>query len=135
MADVDLAKLEFFEGFSDKELAKVRAMAEDVTAEPGAVLMEQGDVGQEAFVICAGKAAVYVNGQRIAEIGPGSAVGEMALLDKHPRSATVKALTELKLLSFDNKRFNELLQSMPKAATQLIAQLNSKLREQNQASS
>lgn len=132
MADVDLSTLEFFEGFSPDELSRVRAMAEEVTAAPGAVLMEQGDVGTEAYVVCAGRASVLVNGRLVAEIGPGSAVGEMALLDKHPRSATVKAITELELLSFDSAKFAELLESMPKAATRIIAQLNAKLREQNQ---
>ena len=132
MADVDLSKLEFFEGFSSKELAKVRAMADNVSAQAGAVLMEQGDVGQEAFVICSGQAGVYVNGHRVAAIGPGSAVGEMALLDRRPRSATVKALTDLELLSFDSKKFQKLLETMPKAAARVISQLNEKLREQNQ---
>lgn len=132
MADVDLSKLEFFEEFSDDELKRIRAMAEEVGANAGAVLMEQGDVGQEAFVITSGQAGVYVNGNRVATIGAGSAVGEMALLDRRPRSATVKALTDLEMLSFDSKRFQELLESMPKAATRIISQLNAKLREQNQ---
>ncbi len=132
MAEVDLSKLEFFEEFSADEIKRIHAMADDVTADAGAVLMEQGDVGQEAFVICSGQAGVYVNGHRVATIGPGSAVGEMALLDKRPRSATVKALTDLEMLSFDSKRFQELLESMPKAATKVISQLNAKLREQNQ---
>ena len=132
MADVDLSKLEFFEGFSQDELAKVRAMAENVSAEAGAVLMEQGDVGQEAFVVLSGQAGVFVNGHRVAAVGPGSAVGEMALLDRHPRSATVKALTDLELLSFDYDRFQQLLQTMPKAAARVMAQLNEKLRVQNQ---
>jgi CRP-like cAMP-binding protein len=89
-------------------------------------------VGQEAFVICSGQAGVFVNGHRVAAIGPGSAVGEMALLDRHPRSATVKALTDLELLSFDSDRFQQLLESMPKAAARVMKQLNEKLRVQNQ---
>ena len=132
MAEVDLSKLEFFEGFTDDELKKVLAMAENVSADAGAILMEQGDVGQEAFVICSGQAGVFVNGHRVAAIGPGSAVGEMALLDRHPRSATVKALTDLELLSFHADKFQKLLESMPKAATRVMAQLNEKLRSQNQ---
>lgn len=132
MADVDLSKLEFFEDFTPEELEKVRALAEDVTAAAGAVLIEQGDVGQEAFVLCSGQAGVFVNGNRVATIGPGSAVGEMALLDKRPRSATVRATTDLELLCFQAKDFQDLLESMPKAAGRIIAQLNDKLREQNQ---
>ena len=132
MADVDLSKLEFFEDFTPEELTKVRALADDVTAEAGAVIIEQGDVGTEAFVLCAGQAGIYVNGHRVATIGAGSAVGEMALLDKRPRSATVRAVTDLELLSFQAKDFQDLLETMPKAAGRVIAQLNEKLREQNQ---
>ncbi|MDZ7674995.1 MAG: cyclic nucleotide-binding domain-containing protein [Acidimicrobiales bacterium] len=135
MADVDLSKLEFFEEFSDKELKQVRALAEEVSVEAGAILIEQGDVGRQAYVICEGQAGVYVGGNRVATVGPGSAVGEMALLDKRPRSATVKALTDLELLSFRTGPFQELLETMPKAATRMMAQLNQKLRDQNQQQS
>ncbi len=130
MADVDLSELEFFEGFTPDDLAKVRGMAEEVTAEAGAVLMQQGDVGLEAFVICAGQASVDVGGVRVASIGAGSAVGEMALLELRPRSATVRAVTDLELLSFDSKRFHTLLESMPEAAER-IAQRAAALREVN----
>ena len=131
MAEVDLSKLEFFAGWSSDELDKVRGMAEEVTAEAGATLMEQGDVGQEAFVICAGQAAVYVAGQRVASIGEGSAVGEMALLELRPRSATVRAITDLELLAFDNKRFHKLLEGMPEAAER-IARHTADLRAENE---
>lgn len=130
MAEVDLSTLEFFDGFTAEEIDKVRAMAEEVTAEEGAILMEQGAVGLEAFVICTGQAGVYVAGQRVASIGPGSAVGEMALLELRPRSATVKALTDLELLSFDSKRFHKLLESMPEAAAR-IEQRTAELRAEN----
>ncbi len=131
MPDVDLSKLEFFRGFSADELSKVRNMAEEVEAEPGAVLMEQGDVGQEMFVIVSGQASVIVNGHRVASVGPGAALGEMALLELRPRSATVKATTDLELLSFDNKRFHKLLETMPGAAER-IAQHTAELRAQNE---
>lgn len=131
MPEVDLSKLEFFEGFSSKDLERVRAMAEEVEAEAGAVLMEQGDVGQEMFVICSGQASVIVGGNRVATVGPGTTLGEMALLELRPRSATVKAQTDLELLSFDNKRFHKLLETMPEAA-QRIAALTAEHRQQNE---
>jgi CRP-like cAMP-binding protein len=131
MPDVDLSKLEFFRGFSADELRKVRDMAEEVEAEAGAILMEQGDVGQEMFVITSGQASVIVNGHRVASVGPGTALGEMALLELRPRSATVEAVTDLELLSFDNKRFHKLLEDMPGAAER-IAEHTRELREQNE---
>lgn len=126
-----LAGIDFFEGFSDKELERVAALAEEVDAEAGAVLMEQGKVGQECFVVLEGTAAVYVGDARVATVEPGSTVGEMALIDQHPRSATVKAISSMKLLSFDNKKFRQLLDEMPKASQRIMADMNEKLRNQN----
>lgn len=131
MTEVDLAKLEFFEGFSSSELERIRAMAEEVVAEPGAILMEQGDVGQEMFVICSGQASVIVGGNPVASVGPGSTLGEMAMLELRPRSATVRAITDLELLSFDHRRFHELLETMPEAEDR-IAQRTAALRRENE---
>lgn len=130
MAEIDLAKLEFFEGFSSSDLDQIRSMAEDVSAEAGAILMEQGDVGQEMFVLCSGQASVIVAGHPVATVGPGSTLGEMALLELRPRSATVKAMTDLELLSFDNKRFHELLETLPEARDRIAAR-TAEHREEN----
>ena len=68
-------------------------LADDVDAEPGAVLVDQGRVGQECYVILEGEASVYVSGEHVATSGPGSMVGEMALVEHKPRNATVVADT------------------------------------------
>src|SRR5438874_268601 len=93
-----LAKVELFEGFTPAELSRVAELAEDVTAEAGATLMEQGKVGQECYIVLAGLADVVIGGEEVAQLGPGEPIGEMALIDNRPRSATVKARTEMKLL-------------------------------------
>ena len=123
-----LASVGFFEGFTQKELSRVGELVEEVDAEPGAVLMEQGRPGLECFVVADGEAGVYVNGQWVAKIGPGEMVGEMALIDRKPRSATVKAVTPMKLLSLDSKRFRTLLDEMPKASRALMEKLSERLR-------
>ncbi len=62
-------------------------LGEPVDAEAGAILMDQGDVGTECFFVIDGNAGVFSGGQHIAEIGPGSIVGEMALVGHKPRNA------------------------------------------------
>lgn len=126
-----LRGLAFFEGFSDDELDRVAKLANEVDAEPGALLTEQGKPGQECFVILAGEAAVYVGGEFITTLGQGTTVGEMALISNRPRSATVKASTPMRLLSFDTGHFRTLLDEMPKAQRALMALLEERLREQN----
>lgn len=118
----------FFEGFSDDELRRVAGLAEEVDAEAGAELTDQGRPGQEAYVIIEGTAAVVVNGAEIAQVAAGDIVGEMALIDHRPRVATVRALTPLKLLSFDAHQFRRLLDEMPKAQVRVMEKLVERLR-------
>ena len=121
----------FFEGFTDDELRRVAELADEVEAEAGAELTDQGRPGQEAYVILDGKAGVYINGVQKAEVAAGDIIGEMALIDHHPRNATVRALTPLKLLAFDATKFRRLLDEMPKAQVRVMEQLVVRLRQRN----
>jgi CRP-like cAMP-binding protein len=126
-----LAGVAFFEGFSDRELARVAELVEEVDAEAGAEIMDQGSAGRECFVIVEGHAGVYVKDSQVADLGPGEMVGEMALIDHKPRSAAVRALTPMKLLALDAKRFKTLLDEMPKASQQVMAKLSERLRRED----
>lgn len=123
-----LAGVAFFEGFTPEELDRVAALAEEVDAEAGAELMDQGSPGQEAFVIVEGRAGVYIGGVLKAELGDGEIVGEMALIDHRPRIAAVRSLTPMKLLAFDAERFRRLLDEMPKANLRVMEKLVERLR-------
>jgi CRP-like cAMP-binding protein len=126
-----LRSVAFFEGFTDAELDRVAALADTVEAEADADLTDQGRPGQEAYVILEGRAGVYVNGAQIAEVGPGELVGEMALIDHRPRIATVRALTPMRLLSFDAHQFRRLLDEMPKAQVRVMERLVERLRQRD----
>ena len=80
-------------------------------------------------MILDGTAGVYFAGQHAATLEQGSMVGEMALLDHKPRSATVVAETPMKLLAFDTRSFRSLLDEMPKASQRVMALLNARVRE------
>ncbi|MEI7593471.1 MAG: cyclic nucleotide-binding domain-containing protein [Actinomycetes bacterium] len=123
-----LAGVPFFDGFSPDELSRVADLADSVDAEPGAVLVEQGRVGQECYVVLAGQASVYVAGEHVATSGPGSMVGEMALLEHKPRNATVVADSDMKLIVFDNQAFKQLLVEMPKANDRVMETLAARLK-------
>ena len=123
-----LAGVPFFDGFSADEMQRVAQLADDVDAEKDAVLVEQGRVGQECFVILEGEAGVYVGDERITTSGRGSMVGEMALLEHRPRNATVVADTPMKLIVFDNHAFKQLLAEMPKVNDRVMETLAARLR-------
>lgn len=131
MTAINLGDLHFFAQMSDSARARILAQSETVTAEAGAVLMEQGDVGLEAFVIRAGQAAVLVNGNQIATLGINSLVGEMALLDRRPRSATVKALTDMELICFNAEQFRVVLDELPEERARMLADHTAAVRDEN----
>ncbi len=124
-----LADIDFFEGFSEAELARVVELVTEVVADPGAQLTDQGRPGQVCYVIVSGTASVYVRGEYVASVGEGAMVGEMALIDHHPRNATVVADTEMKLLALDNKHFKTLLKDLPQVSERISARLNARLRQ------
>ena len=93
-----LRRISFLAGCSDRELDRIARMADDVTVPAGHVLMREGETGREVFLVVDGWATIVVGGTRVAVVGPGQFVGEMALLEHRPRTATVIANTEMHLL-------------------------------------
>jgi CRP/FNR family cyclic AMP-dependent transcriptional regulator len=124
---VDLRNAAFFEGFEPGELDRVAELADSVEAFPGAVIIDQGRVGQECFVVLEGEATVHVGDDLVATIGPGTMIGEMALVDHRPRSASVIAATPMRLVAFDTADFKTLLTEMPKAHERVITTLAARL--------
>lgn len=123
-----LANVAFFEGFSPEELARVAALGDEVEALAQAVLVDQGDAGTDCYVIVEGHAGVYKSGEFITQSGPGTMVGEMALVDHRPRTATVVADTDMKLLRFHAPQFRQLLDEMPKASERVMTMLHERLQ-------
>lgn len=133
MADVDLSTLSFFEGFDRASLDEIEAMGEPVEVEPGAVITEQGRVGQEAYVVRRGEVEVVVNGHTVATAGPGSLLGEMALLDLRPRSATLVARTPVELISYGSEQFRAIVEEMPSDVRARLVERDERFRSENLA--
>ena len=124
-----LAKVELFEGLNKAELARVAELVEEVDAESGAVLVEQGKPGTEAYIVLEGEAVFEVGGERKGTIGPGEPIGEMALIDNRPRVGTVRAVKPMKLLVLDATQFRKLLDEMPKASRAIMSKLTDRIRK------
>lgn len=129
-----LSSVPFFEGFSNDDLRRVVDLSQQMEATAGTVLVDQGDPGTQCYVIVEGQASVYVRGEHVASSGPGSMVGEMALIDHRPRTATVVADTPMKLLRFGTREFRTLLDEMPKASERVMTVLRERL-ERSEATS
>jgi CRP/FNR family cyclic AMP-dependent transcriptional regulator len=124
-----LSKFQFFDGFSSEDLQRVVELSDEVVVPAGNVLVDQGDPGTHCYVILEGIASVYVRGEHVASNGAGSMVGEMALVDHRPRTATVVGDTDLDLLRFDSAAFAKLLEEMPKASERVMTLLRTRMRQ------
>ena len=97
----------------------------------GFVLFEEGDTGEIMFAIADGHVELTHRGAVIEKIGPGGIVGEMALIDDSPRSATAAAATETRLVRVDREHFMYLVQEHPTFALQVMSVMAERLRKAN----
>src|ERR1041385_8169879 len=102
-----------FSACSKRELQQLASVADELKYGKGEVLIKEGSTGREFFVILDGTAEITRNGKRVADIGPGSFFGELALLDKSPRNATVTAKTDLEVVVLEERAFRGLLAQIP----------------------
>jgi voltage-gated potassium channel len=124
----DFGSVWLFSECSRAELRNIAKAAEPVTVAAGTTVCDEGEVGQTFYFIVSGTAAVLRNGRKVAELGPGGYFGELALLDRLPRSATVKAVTDMELLAIAQKDFNKLLRDSPTLTRKLLVATASRLR-------
>jgi CRP/FNR family transcriptional regulator, cyclic AMP receptor protein len=94
----------------------------------GDTLFNEGDPGEEMYVVLEGEIDIFVKGTLVATVGPGGIIGEMALVDHLPRAATVKARTDAKLASINERRFTFLVQNTPFFAIHVMRVLAQRLR-------
>jgi CRP-like cAMP-binding protein len=126
---LDLSKIWLFSTSSAKDLRLIRKALEEVTVPPARLLCEQGTIGQEFFLIVSGQASVKRNNRKVATLGPGQYFGELALLDRRPRSASVTSDTDMTLLVLGQRQFNGVLDSVPPLSRKLLSSMATRLRE------
>jgi CRP/FNR family cyclic AMP-dependent transcriptional regulator len=114
MNQARLKDVPFFRTMSKKELAVVAQQTDEIDVPTGKVLAQEGDFGDEFFVIDDGTAEVTRGGARIAELGPGDFFGELALLEAERRNATVTATSPMRLIVMTRPSFRALDRSSPK---------------------
>jgi CRP-like cAMP-binding protein len=112
-----LAAIEFFSGLTEAHRRMVARLVDELDAEAGETLMEEGAFGYEAIFIEQGTADVLQDGRRINGVGPGEIVGELALVGSGGRrTATVVASTPVRALSLTSHSVREIQAGMPDLA-------------------
>jgi CRP-like cAMP-binding protein len=128
-----LKAVPLFSGCSNRELRAIAGVVKDVRHAAGTVIAREGEPGVGLFVIVDGQAEVTIGGKRMAKLGPGDFFGEIALLDGGPRSATVTATTDLRLLGLTEWVFRGLLQEHPSIAVKTLEAMAGRLRAATKA--
>jgi CRP/FNR family cyclic AMP-dependent transcriptional regulator len=117
-----------FKDADEKFLDRLAGEFIERTYEPGEDITEEGEAGRTFVVIESGEATVKVHGEEVAKLGPGDSFGEMALIDKSARSATITADSEVHGYQLPVWSFRPLVESHPEMAWALLEALAERVR-------
>jgi CRP-like cAMP-binding protein len=131
-----LRQIALFERMEPPKLKLLAMTSDRVTFRPGQSMMRQGDDGDAAYVVITGTADVLVNTPngplKVAELGAGQIIGEIAILVDIPRTATVEAQGELVALKVSKDNFLRLLNNSPQVGIEIIRVLAGRLENTTQ---
>lgn len=131
----ELRRIFLFSQLTDSALAELSTALKVRDLDAGQVLFNLGDLGDEMFVIQAGHVGIFVSDSSEAEaespiriFAPGETLGEMALIDGSPRSASARALEPSQVLVLTRREFHRLLSNNPDMAISIMSDLSSRIR-------
>jgi CRP/FNR family cyclic AMP-dependent transcriptional regulator len=131
-AKIELLKsVPLFSQCTRKELAAVAAVADEIDLREGRELTRQGAPGREFFVLIEGEADVRRNGRKVRTLGDGDFFGEIALVTKRPRTATVVARTPVRVLVVTDRSFRRMIEESPSMQTKVLQALAERLSGDN----
>jgi CRP/FNR family cyclic AMP-dependent transcriptional regulator len=127
-AKVDLIRgVPLFSRCSRREAEEIAHVADEIDLPEGTELTREGDTGREFLVIIDGEAEVRRRGRKLRTLGAGDCVGEIALLTKSPRTATVTATTPVRALVLTDRAFRRMIEDQPVIAAKVLETLAERL--------
>jgi CRP/FNR family cyclic AMP-dependent transcriptional regulator len=117
-----------FSNVSAAGLAAIVSAADEIDQPAGKVLVSEGEFRRELFVLLSGSATVSRDGREFAVLGPGDFFGEISLLSGGPRTATVTAASDVRVMILGPARFETVLASEPTIQRDVLSALGSRLR-------
>ncbi|MFL5866932.1 MAG: cyclic nucleotide-binding domain-containing protein [Thermoleophilaceae bacterium] len=114
-----LKSIPLFKDIPDEELREIATFADEASVPEGSHLVEEGDYSYEFMAIEEGQAEVLRDGQHVADLGPGDFFGEMGLLEKDRRSATVISKSPMRIITLTGWDLKRMEKSMPEAVQQI----------------
>ena len=114
-----LKSIPLFADISDQDLGQIATFAQETSVEAGRVLVREGDFSYEFMAIEEGDAEVTRHGEHVADLAPGDFFGEMGLLEKTLRNATVTAKTPMQLVTLTGWDLRRIERTVPHAVARL----------------
>jgi CRP-like cAMP-binding protein len=111
-----LKSISLFQRVSDEELAQIAPFAEEISVEAGRELVREGDFSYQLMAIEDGTAEVTRGGDHVADLGPGDFFGEVGLLERELRNATVVAKSPMRLITLTGWDMKRIEKAIPEAA-------------------
>jgi len=132
-AKVDLLKsVPLFAGCTKSELKQLASSTDEVDLREGYVLMREGRPGREFFVLIDGDVKVTAKDKKVADLSGGDWFGEIALLTKVPRTATITATSDVRALVLTDRSFRRVVETMPSIALKVLASVGDRLAADQQ---
>ena len=123
-----LKRVPLLSGLGKRDIVEVGRLAEEIDLGADHVLMREGGSGSEFFVIIDGTVRIDRGGVKIRSLGPGDFLGEIALVDDGPRTATATTESPAKLLVVGHREFHSLMELFPTIQTCVLQALASRVR-------
>jgi len=122
-----IKRVPLFGNCSKRELEQIASIADEIDLREGKVLIAEGKSGREFFVLLEGEAEVTKDGRQINRLGAGDFFGEIALVSRSPRTATVTATTPVRALVITDRSFRRLLEESPEIQLKVLEALAERL--------
>jgi len=123
-----LKGIELFSAIPGEDLAQLALVTDEIHRESGHVIIREGEAGESLYLLVDGRVQVLKGDRPVAELGEREVFGEMALLDPGPRSATVRALTDVVMLCIKREDFSDIMAEKNEIARGIIQVLTRRLR-------
>ncbi|HEX9299102.1 MAG TPA: cyclic nucleotide-binding domain-containing protein [Actinomycetota bacterium] len=126
---VALAGVPLFADLPKKHLRRLAREADELTFAPGDQIVREGSLGETLFVVMEGRAKVTRNGRRVGEVLPGDFFGELSTIDGGPRTASITAVTPVRVVRLFRRTLRKLLEDEPQLTIKILDGIVRRIRQ------
>lgn len=126
---VALSGVPLFADLPKRHLQRLAREADELTFAPGEQIVREGSLGETVFVVMEGRAKVTRNGRRVGEVLPGDFFGELSAIDGGPRTASITAVTPVRVVRLFRRTLRKLLQDEPQLTVKILDGVVRRIRQ------